>query len=365
MEHTLPLRKRRRTVLDRTHSGSFSHHPRDPHVYQTHSEHTHPCAPSSSRVTVFTKARCRDDESVISPPTAPHRTRNPSFPDSIRIPSGVPAASLGAEGPSPCDALSPGYNNTEDVPPSIPGKVGGRGALSAFGGAPESAQTRGVAQNTVENSPTSHTASVPYYSELSSRAVALEGEVTRIEITFEKFHQEILYSRDRDTLVQTVAQRVLASSRWHEMYNAYKEAAGRALFGRGAGFRKNRFMDLMNLILEEAPRCGLDVPYTHQLHYGRYNYDGSEWSPEEDSGSGSSASCDSETPECESFESGLPPAPCDDSDIDPETNRRLQRRRIVPLQLAQLQTSRRRAFSRCDASPCDANTSEVELVITR
>jgi len=315
------------------------------------------------------KARCREDESAISSPTAPQRTRNHSFPDSIRILPGVPATSLGVEGLSGRDTLSPGYNDTEDVPPSIPGKVGGRGVLSAFGEAPESAQMRAVAQNaSVENSPPSPPASVlPCYPELSSRAVALEGEVTRIEIAFEKFHQELLYSRDHDSLVQTVAQRMLASSRWHGVYNAYKEAAGRALFGRGAGFRKNRFMDLMNLILEEAPRCGLDVPYTHQLHYGRYHYDGSEWSPEEYSGSGSSdsASCDSETPECESFESGLPPASCDDSDIDPETNRRLQRRRIIPLRLAQLQNFGRRAFSRCDAPPCDANTSEVELVITR
>jgi len=40
-------------------------------------------------------------------------------------------------------------------------------------------------------------------------------------------------------------------------------------------------MDIMNLILEEAPKHGLNVPYAHELVYGRYHYDGSEWKAEE------------------------------------------------------------------------------------
>ena len=56
-------------------------------------------------------------------------------------------------------------------------------------------------------------------------------------------------------------------------------------------------MDLMNVIVEEAPKCGLGVPYTHQLRYDRYNYDGSGWSPEKYTEDGSSESRDSEIPD--------------------------------------------------------------------
>ena len=46
----------------------------------------------------------------------------------------------------------------------------------------------------------------------------------------------------------------------------------------------------MNFIVEEAPKCGLDVPYTHSLRYSRYHYDGSEWRPDKESEEGSSES---------------------------------------------------------------------------
>jgi len=132
-------------------------------------------------------------------------------------------------------------------------------------------------------------------SELSSRPAAPEGEVTRIEIAFEKFYQELLHCRDHDSLIREVAQRISTSPRWLEAYRAHKVAAGRALFCWGSGFRKIRFMDLMNVIMEEAPKFGLDVPYTHQLCYGRYHYDGSEWNPESENESSKSASRDSES----------------------------------------------------------------------
>ena len=47
-------------------------------------------------------------------------------------------------------------------------------------------------------------------------------------------------------------------------------------------------MGLINVIIEEAPKFGLDMPYTHQLHYGRYHFDGSEWNPDSESESSTS-----------------------------------------------------------------------------
>ena len=126
--------------------------------------------------------------------------------------------------------------------------------------------------------------------EPSSRPAALEGEATRIEITFEKLHNELLSSHDHGSFIQDVAQRISTGSRWLTAYRAYKETLRWARFYSGAGFRKNRFMDLMNLVVEEAPGCGLSVPYTHQLRYNRYHYNGSEWSPEKSSEDGSSGS---------------------------------------------------------------------------
>jgi hypothetical protein len=146
--------------------------------------------------------------------------------------------------------------------------------------------------------------------ELSSRPAAPEGEVTRIEITFEQLYQGLLHSHSHDTLIQKAARRISTSSLWLGAYNAYKEAARRCRFSSGAGFRKNRFMDLMNLIVEEAPRCGLDVPYTHQLRYSRYHYDGSRWSPE----NSEDRSSESESRDCETSDepsqSALPSSSC-------------------------------------------------------
>ena len=139
----------------------------------------------------------------------------------------------------------------------------------------------------------------PCSHELSSKSAAPEGELTRIEITFEKLYGELLCSRDHESLIQGVAQRISASSRWLGSYLAYKETLRWTRHYARSGFRKNRFMDLMNLIVEEAPKCGLSVSYAHQLRYDRYNYDGSGWSPEKytEDRSSTSESRDSESPE--------------------------------------------------------------------
>lgn len=311
-------------MLERTRIGSLSHPPHDLDGYKPPSEHALPCASSSSRVTARTKAQYRKSEAAIAPPSASHCTGkdstipiHPSAPDSGHVISDVHAASLDAEGPA-----APHLGTS---PLSIPDKEGEHESFAAFDGLVESgsAQMRPVAQNIPMRCPPNmhvslacdglchtHPVSVPSSpqlvdgspSEPSSKEVAPEGEATRIEIAFEKFRQELLYSPNHDPLIQEVARRISTTLGWLEVYNAYKEAAGRALFCWGAGFRKNRLMDLMNLILEEAPSCGLDIPYTHQLRYGRCHYDGSEWNPE--SGSSQSASPDSKSPEGESMSPG-------------------------------------------------------------
>jgi hypothetical protein len=114
----------------------------------------------------------------------------------------------------------------------------------------------------------------------SSRLAAPDGDITRIEITFDKLYQELLSSRDNDTLIQEVAGRIAASSKWSSALEEYQKILGWCRYSGGSGNRKNRFMDIMNLILEEAPKQGLNVPCAHDLLYGRYNYDGSEWKAE-------------------------------------------------------------------------------------
>jgi hypothetical protein len=142
---------------------------------------------------------------------------------------------------------------------------------------------------------------------LSSRPAAPDGEVTRIEITFNKLYRELLSSRDHDALIQEVAGRVATSSIWSNAFDAYQDAARWSRLYSGSGTRKNRFMDIMNLIVQEAPKCGLEVPYVHELRYGRYHYDGSEWRPDEPEKDESS---EDEARGKEPFQSGLSVCSC-------------------------------------------------------
>lgn len=64
------------------------------------------------------------------------------------------------------------------------------------------------------------------------------------------------------------------SEEWKAAWAAYAGIADDWEQGRHASDRKNRFTDLINCILAEAPKCGLQVPYMHHIEYGRYDYDG-------------------------------------------------------------------------------------------
>jgi hypothetical protein len=263
VQHSPARRKRRRTILEATCAESFPHSLRDPYVQELFSKHARAYASpsfSSSREVVWTEVPTKRSEPAIPSLATSQCARRdtefsmpPTGPASYRT-LGIPVPSSGVQAPHP-----------------------------ALPSSPESSHA--------------------YFLEPSSRLAAPEGEVTRIEVTFEKLHQELLRSYDHDSLIQEVAQRISTSSKWLGSYDAYKDAARRSRFYYGAGFRKNRFIDLMNLIVEEAPRCGLNVPYIHQLRFSRYHYDGSEWNPDsEDRSSGS----DSGTPEGEYSQSVLP-----------------------------------------------------------
>jgi hypothetical protein len=283
VEHSPAPRKRRRTtILEVTCADSHVHSLRDPHVQELFPKHAHEYAPSSSSSyeVVRTEVPTNGSERAIMSPATSQRARRDSElsmplvgPDSCRA-LDAHAASSGVQGAAAVlsDAPPPNYHN-EPSPPH-------------------------------PASPSSSESSNAYPPELSSRLAAPEGEVTRIEMTFEKLHQELLRSCNHGSLIREVAKRISTSSKWLGSYDAYKEAARLTRFSSGAGFRKNRFMDLMNVIVEEAPRCGLDVPYTHQLRYSRYHYDGSEWNP--DSEDGSSKSRDSGTFEGKPSQSVLP-----------------------------------------------------------
>jgi hypothetical protein len=281
-------RKRRRTILEATCAESSPHSLRDPYTQELFSKHAHAYAspsfsssrevvrtevptersePASPSLALATSQCARSDTELSMPPTGPASSRTLGIL--------APLSSVQAPAAPLSDASQPKYHHELRSPHPAP--------------------------------PSSPESSNAYYPlELSSRLAAPEGEVTRIEITFEKLHQELLRSCDHDSLIMEVAQRISTGSKWLGSYDAYKEAARRTRFSSGAGFRKNRFMDLMNLIVEEAPRCGLDVPYTHQLRYSRYHYDGSEWNPDSEDGSSRSESRDSGTPEDESSQSVLP-----------------------------------------------------------
>ena len=237
-EHPSPPKKRHRGILETAYTESPPHTPCDPYTPRLSSEYPPTNVPPSFDETSQTKAQCHQG------------------------------------GPS-----------------TVPNKQHGRGSFAV------SNRPLGVHNEACSPPPASSehisSSSEPFNArspELSSRPAAPEGEATRIEITFEKLYNELLCSCDHGSLIQEVAERISTGSKWLTAYHAYKETLRWARFYSGAGFRKNRFVDLMNLVVEEAPECGLSVPYTHQLRYNRYHYDGSEWSPEKCSEEGSSES---------------------------------------------------------------------------
>lgn len=108
----------------------------------------------------------------------------------------------------------------------------------------------------------------------SAPHAAPDGETTRVEIAFEKLYEELLRSQTHADLIHTVAGNFLRTARWRQGLKAYIAAAKRTRRGRSSGERKNRMIELMNCILEEAPACGLDVPYASDIRYGRHDVEG-------------------------------------------------------------------------------------------
>ena len=324
-------RKRRRTVVKTAPTESLPHSLRDPYVQTLISEHTH--TPSRSRQTT---GQSHGGKPALPSPTISQRERR-DMASSIRTDvvraSDIHGASPtipGLAAPLP-DASPFEHRDARRVSLSMLDKQHGRESLVAFGRPPgsHSAQIRKSAHDMLQpraNDPSDIHSSVggngvppthftsprltspaepvdAYSPELSSRPAAPEGRSTRIEIAFEKLHQELLHSRDHESLIQEVAQRISNTSQWLGLFDAYQEAVKWARFSFRAGFRKNRFMDLMNLAVEEAPKCGPDVPYTHLLRYSRYHYDGSEWSPDKDCEEGSSKL---ESRDCKTLEGKMP-----------------------------------------------------------
>lgn len=110
---------------------------------------------------------------------------------------------------------------------------------------------------------------------LSSRSAPLNGESTRVEITYSKFYEELVKSVDFHSQIDEVARTMAATSEWMALLAAYAATADARRLTAHSGDRKNRFIDIMNFIVDEAPTCGLVAPYRHQIRYGRFHYDGS------------------------------------------------------------------------------------------
>jgi len=308
-ESQVVRRKRRRTVVEEIPSRSI---PQDHYAEEIFSEHSYIYPPSPSHDA--TNSHLQEIESISAsllstPPQSNthdanllvsrpfHSCHSPS--DACMMPiacEGLPEQTRRRQSSDPQDVTVSDSDGDEEreceslVTPKgipactpIPALAGGLTLSPSEAGGTLDAR-RSASQ--IESSASSEFDSFPVESNVSdaadlssdsSRLAAPDGDITRIEITFDKLYQELLSSRDHDTLIQEVAGRIAASSRWSSAFEEYQKVLRKCRFSWGCGNRKNRFMDIMNLILEEAPKHGLNVPYAHDLLYGRYNYDGSEW----------------------------------------------------------------------------------------
>ena len=65
---------------------------------------------------------------------------------------------------------------------------------------------------------------------------------------------------------------VIKSEGWDTALRLYEEETNSQWANNGR--RKNRFVDLMNYIVDEAPRCGAPTGIKHHIRYGRHDYKG-------------------------------------------------------------------------------------------
>lgn len=54
----------------------------------------------------------------------------------------------------------------------------------------------------------------------------------------------------------------------------YRGAVRLEAYNWYGGLRKSRFIDILNCISQQAPLCGLNVPFTHGVVYGRLELEG-------------------------------------------------------------------------------------------
>ena len=310
-ESQILRRKRRRTVIEEIPPRSIPHCLQDPYAKKTFSEHSYNYQPSPSHDA--TNSHLQERESISasllsSPPQSntldanlpaplpPHSGHSAHSPIACEeppeqtprqqssAPQDVTVSDSEDKEERECESLVT-YKGIAACTP-VPALASGltlssseaRGTLDARRSASQSEHSESSAPSEFDSFPVeSDVSDAADLSSDSSRLAALDGDVTRIEVTFDKLYQELLSSRDHDTPIQEVSGRIAASSRWSSAFEEYQKVLQWCRFSGGSGNCKNRFMDIMNLILEEAPKHGLNVPYAHDLLYGRYNYDGSEW----------------------------------------------------------------------------------------
>lgn len=100
------------------------------------------------------------------------------------------------------------------------------------------------------------------------------GKATRVEIDFDTFSREVFHSHGQQTLVDKAAGAVMNLAQWTVALENYAQAARSSPLRRKSGQRKNRIVDLLNLIMEEAPRCVAGLRYKHELRYSRHDFEG-------------------------------------------------------------------------------------------
>lgn len=101
-----------------------------------------------------------------------------------------------------------------------------------------------------------------------------ETDATRVEIPFDVLYEGLLRQPDCEEQVKLASIGISKSKEWKAARNAYTDIAESREWARHAGDRRNRFADMINCILDEAPKHGLKISYAHEIRYGRYDYQG-------------------------------------------------------------------------------------------
>lgn len=104
--------------------------------------------------------------------------------------------------------------------------------------------------------------------------VAPNGESTRVQIPFQRLFDELVEPCGHSGALNKTAALVVQTTAWTHALEAYVKVAETRRPGWHSGLRKNRIIDLLNCVVQEAKKLGTDFPFLRELDFGRYEVDG-------------------------------------------------------------------------------------------